>query len=214
MNTAIQATRKTQILEKLELAREIGLTGYVQSLQQELDKNEIMSSTSLKFKPTTRKEVNSKLPKWCLTMSSDNDSKGSVFGGSFAVSCIACLIFGGLIPMIIEIKNKPLANHFSVWSLIVIGCLFIAFTFWYNFVQKLRINSSGIGENGSWKEALPKGAMLAIKEAKEIGMGNFEIHYPIKDGIRINLDPIITAIYKGVMFEVFHWKDGIIRDKE
>ncbi len=60
-----------------------------------------------------------------------------------------------------------------------------------------------------WANNLPYGAMLAMKEAKEKGLVNFHIYYPINQfRQREKTDPVIVG-YSGVrMYEIFAWDDG------
>lgn len=47
-----------------------------------------------------------------------------------------------------------------------------------------------------WKENIPYGALLAVKEAKAAGFTNFQIHFPVTpERQRLKLDPVITGIF-------------------
>jgi len=61
-----------------------------------------------------------------------------------------------------------------------------------------------------WKENIPYGALLAVKEAKEIGITNFQIHFPITEQrARLMVDPLITG-FKGRVVKNVFYTDGVI----
>lgn len=60
----------------------------------------------------------------------------------------------------------------------------------------------------SWTDNMPYGALLAVKEAKDLGFDNFEIFYPEAREQRVMADPVITAIKNQIRFEIFSWDDG------
>lgn len=87
----------------------------------------------------------------------------------------------------------------------------------------------------SWTDRIPTGALYAVKEAKDRGLSDFQIYYPVTERkARIMADPVIVGFYgskqkscpgclycatygglsghkigqKGQMVEVFAWDDG------
>ena len=65
----------------------------------------------------------------------------------------------------------------------------------------------------SWKDNIPYGGLLAVKEAEQKGISGFRIYYPAKRSIedrvieRIKNDPVITGMYNGVECQIFAWDD-------
>ena len=75
----------------------------------------------------------------------------------------------------------------------------------------------------SWEGQLPYGALLAMKEAKKMGIGVFRIYFPVThNGHRIRTDPVIVGkVMKFLKYgsvgnyfcpelEIFSWDDGKI----
>ena len=62
----------------------------------------------------------------------------------------------------------------------------------------------------TWKYGLPYGALLAIQEAKNLGLDDFQIAYPVKHKPILDKDPVIFSSKNGVLYEVFSWADGKI----
>lgn len=60
-------------------------------------------------------------------------------------------------------------------------------------------------EIAEWGFGFPYGALIAIEEAKNLGLETFEIYFPT-----IGKDPVIIGYKFGIMYEIFSWRDGNI----
>lgn len=212
--------------EKLVLARELNLDGYVigkaaeeESKKEAKDKEEaIKELTSMKFKPLTEKDFRF-FPKFKLVKLIRNEWDMPIVLKSFFCSFFG--FFGLMVSLLImkkfNIKNNNVAYFGSVTSyLLSIG---VATFFHYFRFAEVNVASMPLS---LWRDELPYGAFLAIKEAKNAGIkgvnvisaytGNmidigYKIYYP-KAEERVKADPIITGMYKGVEVVIFAWDDS------
>ena len=189
----------TRTEEKLKLAEELGIEGYVQTQKQALKdaiaKEErdavIQELTSMKWKPLTKDSFKF-FPSFVFDWKSFQLGPFETGGNRGFFMLLSYIAF-------------PLAPIGLLLALV--GCL-----------RRVNIASMPLSE---WKDDLPYGALLAVKEAKENGVtklthwGNdFRIYYPRLEARRVNADPIITGLYKGIEVEIFAWDDRKIRPED
>ena len=172
--------------EKYILAKELGLNGYRIRVENE---KLVKEFTNLKFKPITRRQIEKALRKLYFEVS------GEAFMSALFIGMI-----GATISIIPVSEVSPL--------FILLAPLSAVLGFFGRAFQLAEVDSMPLRQ---WQDNLPYGALLATKEAKEAGLGSFQIFYPVKDSARRLLsDPIITGSKNGIDFEVFNWDDGKI----
>ena len=203
----------SHLQEKLEIARELGLMGYVSAQEAKVaearakEEREavIQELTAMKFKPITVKEIANYFPKWAFGWSFDPQTPLGMFlvgiscgvsagiydysHGQYVWPVVVCFIIGGAIGLGLEG---------------LLGC-----------IRRVQIASMPLSK---WTDELPRGALLALKEAKEAGVvahnyGSYTIYYPRLEA-RLKGDPVITGLYKGVEVEIFAWDDKKIRPED
>lgn len=156
--------------EKLELAKELGITSYIAYQESELAKKEreakeksaIEELTRMKFKPITMKEIRAKFPKFGWVAWEDDVSIQLLASFGFSGLGLVAGLLLALINMGITGKdNAPLALVLTPIVVAIIG-LHI-----FNRVRRIQVASMYLN---NWRDNLPYGALLAIKEAKEAGI--------------------------------------------
>lgn len=163
--------------EKLQLAKEVGAHSYADKIETE---KEIKSLVGIKFqKIEDDNYIKSKL------------CRGFIFDfsrGLFGASMIGILLLG-LFGWIL-VKEQILSNIVLFSSMLTVAI--------FGFSSALRRPELESTSLSSWNGQLPYGALLATKEAKEIGMSDFEIYYPCTaKHKRLKRDPMVVGkLYK------------------
>lgn len=185
--------------EKIELAYELGMRDWARA--QESIKKEITYITSMQFKEVTVDEIESRLNKLTFFKDFPADTfRGNVFC-FFFIAGICILI---AVPILFFGKELSGATHSLIASVVSIGIsgLFLLL----NGINRCTTKSMDIED---WKDNIPYGGMLAMKEAKDKGIECFKIFYPVLDKERFKSDPIIVGeLSSGKMVEIFFWDDG------
>ena len=231
----------TRTEEKLRLAEELGIEGYVQTQKQALkdaiarEEREavIKELTGMKWKPLT-KDSFKWFPKW----------KWGGWDTSTAISpltvfTVTAVIVGGVSMLLAAGANQYLniPDNYCWLGVLVVTTLASTIMTAFGFTHKVEVASMPLSD---WKDDLPYGALLAVKEArwsgvvgvpmrKSMGGGavywngesgikpdttSFKIYYPRLEARRVNADPIITGFYKGIEVEIFAWDDKKIRPED
>ena len=183
--------------EKIELANELGLEWGKEMIKELEFKSEVSKLTSMNFKPITRIEIQKRLIK--------NNDLPIILGTILSVIGIALFI---ILPFLHQVKGE----FNAVWLNpgILIG--FIGFLILVTAIESPRVILNRMALK-DWKDNIPYGALLAVKEAKSVGLSNFWIYYPVRAERRMMADPIIVGYLslvdeKDTMFEIFYWDDG------
>ena len=210
----------TRTEEKLKLAEELGIEGYVQAQKQALKdaiaKEEreavIKELTGMKWRPLTEDSFKF-FPKRKFVNRGWFSEPGFLFG--LILSTIPMF----LLTAFLNIMRTNGWVFSGTVTLCVLSCSFIAELLTH--IRRVQVSSMPLSE---WKDDLPYGALLAVKEAKGSGvvgvpmwksMGSgFKIYYPRLEQRRVNADPIITGLYKGIEVEIFAWDDKKIRPED
>ena len=189
--------------EKLDVARAVGLEAQVSLLEHQQHRAEVARLTNLMFRPIEREEIERLIfrnlrrhPRSRLRVV----GRGTLQGGGLG------LLIGGCVGMMETLIQAFVTNTAPptavIWSMGIGGCLGILVGYWrgdlFLDVEKRPLIS--------WPFELPYGALLAVQEAKTIGLTDFHIHYPT---IR-RADPVITGCWKGVKCLVFAWDEGLL----
>lgn len=192
--------------EKIKLAREIGLTRWADvkaddAARETAEKAYIAQMSSMNFKPVTQAEIETMLVKRVFKAFYH---EGGFFMGLFgwaAASTVATLIFYGMSCGMNDPKQWLLAT--AGWASLVGFISFLGCSF-----PKTRVAVKMLSE---WKDNLPYGALLAVKEAKDKGLTHFKIYFP-KLEERVKADPVITGVGVGreTEFMIFAWDDSKI----
>lgn len=146
---------------------------------------EISLLTSLRFKPITLEEIRKKLRVKYKPKTFWKALYDAIFFDYPASVLVACIPIVGQLHVLADAlaNSKKRDSYWSRMSLF------------------------------DWERDIPYGALLAVKEAMEKGVTEFEIYYPVtQESVMLRADPIITG-YIGkpgshTMVEVFAWDDG------
>jgi hypothetical protein len=175
--------------EKIKLAKAVGLKTWAKM------REEVKSLTSLKFKSITLKEIEDKICNKRVFFSNELLLQSPIIilaiPITVAVFCASPTAYGPI----------ALLTPTLLFVLCVFGfCAFRCFHKYY--LELVDLND--------WTDDMPYGAFLALKEAKEAGLGNFVIYYPSTGITRVKADPVIVGYLKNnkTMLEVFAWDDG------
>lgn len=187
--------------EKIELANEIGMGNWADDAIKEINRKKAVNDlTAMKFNPTNEKTIEKKICKNYWGIVSLELSPWSLLVIPAILSIVFGIVFSAGLLIVFSVNIS-----FPVGMLFVLqGIALLARCFWLKpILQKMALKS--------WRDPIPYGAMLAVKEAKEKGIKVFDIYYPVKaDSKRLFADPVITGFYNGVLVEVFSWDDGKI----
>ena len=239
----------SHLQEKLEIARELGLTGYISAQEAKVAEAKakeereavIQELTAMKFKPITMKEIGGYFPKWKWVVGLKDNGIAPIFFG-FGVFVTVSLVFS-----LINTPVFPYVFYAAICGFIVAGGVSAI------DLKKVQIASMPLSD---WRDELPRGALLAVKEAKERGVvgktimqskqvflgdikelnpngilysngprsysmvseevdRGYTIYYPrLASRQRLQGDPVITGLYKGVEVEIFAWDDHKIRPED
>lgn len=211
LQNSVAATRRNKMKtkidyteEKVALARELGLVDCAETMAQ--IKKEIDELTNLKFKPISYNTISKMISKRVFRPFYHEDSR---------TGCIICASIGygsSFLIFLIGLSCSDPKNAFNIlnWgtaltSIPVIGC-FIAASFPKCDRQEKALTS--------WKDPLPRGALLAVKEATVAGLSNFQIHYPVLESRRVLADPVIVGYRKDIKSPllIHAWDDGKVHD--
>lgn len=188
--------------EKLELAKELGLTEYVRSKENIARKKAAVAELSkMSFKPVDE-DTFKFFPKWVFKW------HGNVFFQFFiGIPGIVFLLSGFFAKNLRGLSNQDTMllsiTGGILLAMATLGCLI-------SCIRKVRIGGMFLS---NWTDELPCGALLALKEAKEAGVvgmgydGSYQIYYP-KVEERLKADPVITGMYKGIEVVIFAWDDS------
>lgn len=193
--------------EKLKLAEELGIEQYLKTRKLEQIKKEAVNElTGMKFNPITQNEIEAKITNYIWDWKSLNTSERlpAIILSTFIFGVVAFINY--IIP---EIARIPMHIPAAIWMTIITITTLSCY-------RKTVMREDWIS---SWKDELPYGAFLAIKEAKEKGIDGFygkgrtdsyKIYYPVlaSSRDRLKADPVITGLYKGVEVEIFAWDDS------
>lgn len=185
--------------EKVKLAQELGLHSWAA----------IHGMINMKFKPITHEQISIKLGEgkrhWRLKMVDLNLFELwflAVIGSGFT-TIFSC----GLSSVITGQLNNYHPQLHDVLIGVSVGLIGVVFAFLRSGMCRVRIEGKHLN---LWTDNMPYGALLAVKEAKEAGLTNFYIHYPVLVGERVMADPVIVGQLGNSMYEVFFWDDGTI----
>lgn len=180
--------------EKIEVAKKLNLNRQVSRLKFE------KSSVNLKFKPITLRQINKRL----------NDGKIRVLNKFWLLFPLA---ISGIVGMFVSydlcVSSNDIIRNLSILGFIVSGLLMVVSLVNIVFLdcfEQLRVVARNVTE---FEHSIPYGAMLAMQEAKEKGIENFEIYYPVWGSIfNITDDPIIIGRgYNYQMLEIYAWNE-------
>lgn len=208
--------------EKLAIAKEVGAYGVEKFLANEInDKKTIEKITELNLNITNRILLEKKLcNKYLPNLEGAKSHRSDEFTTYTSMRSIACLsIFVTLIIDMVCSTSRGiiLPLHLIGMAISSVFTLIACFSVY----QKPSLKVIDLED---WREDMPFGALLAIKEAKERGCTDFKVAYPVLDDERITkfrLDPAVIAnkrvkvtseLERTMMVEVFAWEDGKIRD--
>ena len=202
----------TKIEECKKLAQELQLTGTLEHIESLKDAQVL---TALKFRPTTMKEIEAKVlmdvrsstkqiitkSRWTIVLLS--------IGGLFSGVCLGYLLphTGPHLNSIADCAHARMLFLSVLIGMVGLGIGFSLYEpgFWSSFV---RVNILPLK---NWKNGLPYGALLAVLQAKEVGLKEFRIAFPTRaSDCMLEDDPVIYAEKNGVLYEVFAWADGKI----
>jgi len=169
--------------EKAALAQEVGLN-YQADLIKE--KEMLANDVALKFKKTTHQEV-------CDFLIKPYEKRNLKYGSYVVISLLIGTIF---VPCCV-------AWHNLCYFLGVI--IFIPLSAILSFIADVRRVTIQNMEISEWEHELPTGALLAMKEAKAVGIDDFTIYYPT---VAKREDPAITGKKNGRLYLVFLWDDS------
>lgn len=204
MNNETKMVDRTE--EKIALAKELGLKGYVQM------KEEIKILTELKFKPITHEEIAKKIESFYVRFELNEFSLQVLFFSGLVF--FLTTFFGTAYFDTTQAPDWPalkaflgglrLASFIAAIPLVV-GLISL-------FVHRSRSKTMALS---SWKEELPYGALLATKEAVAKGIKDLHIAYPVTatrhaEETRIKADPVIYGYIGNNMVEIFAWDDSKI----
>ena len=175
--------------EKMALAEELGMGQWKSTRQEKLDEAKAVKElTGLKFKQTTEKEVESKLRKFCWNGVPKFDGVPIYINPfSIALFVVGLVSFGIYVAPTV---GPPVLGFVSVVFMSLSAALSIFLTL--RGFRNCDVDNMSINR---WTDNIPYGAMLAMKEAKEMGVEDFKIYYPTKhkQPVRIMIDPIIVG---------------------
>lgn len=166
--------------EKIELAKELGLYGYISFKEQ----------FNLKFKATTWEDAGKKVGSGKIIFKPHINFEAFII----IMICIGISLLSTL--------NHSHSNVFFE-TFVYGGSLLTAMCF---ILFDKVVSTAMLLER--WKSELPYGALLAAKEAQEQGISEFHIVYPILQSKRLLEDPVIVGFKDSIMYEIFAWDDG------
>ncbi|HEY5234965.1 MAG TPA: hypothetical protein VIJ14_02205 [Rhabdochlamydiaceae bacterium] len=192
--------------EKVALANELGLEKCAYALLAEKEaKKEVEELTKLRFKPIDRKKIEHMLKKRIFKFFHHTNFYGEFIG----VTIVSGIFFG--IDLLFRVVD-PHAPHNIAF--LILGSLLGTMSFFLfarSSFPKCEAHGKLLSE---WDETLPRGALLAVKEAKEAGLADFRIFYPVLESKRVRTDPIITGKKPGskIALLVHAWDDGKVHE--
>jgi len=199
--------------EKVALAKELGLDRCAEALMakklsEEQTRKEVAELTNLKFKPISKPQIEKMLNNRVFKHMHHTENILGIIWSSVGVA-----FFLG-IDAIVHITTK---SHFDKGDVTILSlgtaCVVIDALLYFH-ASFPKMVTSGM-KLTSWAESLPRGALLAVKEAKEAGLADFNIYYPTLEGRRVyKADPVITGKKPGITSSlmVHAWDDGKVRD--
>lgn len=179
--------------EKVALAKELGLHSWAK----------IHGMMNMKFKPLNRRDARRRL----------NDGKIMWRKELLIFDAFQSLTIGGaaftLSAVLLAVTASSSPHLSPKWLLLspVAGALGVVFMYLRSGICEVSVERMSLE---MWNDNIPYGGLLAVKEAKDIGMSNFQIYYPTIVSRRLMSDPIITGMINDVEYEVFYWDDGTI----
>lgn len=197
-----------KIEEKIRLMEEVGMKFAAHNMIKKIEmEKEAKEMSSLKFHPTTEEEIHNKLIR-PINHKEKMKRLWTFFGCSMAA--IALIVWAVNTNSVVEM-NPVKALHTCLGVALLISLPGIWTLNFYTGLDSslMYLNSTPLQ---LWEHNIPYGACLAIKEAKQKGLEEFQIWYPSKSPqFKPGDDPVITAKTKyGLMVEVFAWDDGVV----
>lgn len=200
--------------EKVGIARELGLAGYIKTKERAAQDALIAKElTKMSFKPISDEEIEKKICHrvWDWgTIEVDSDAYAAWIGTPTIVLLTSMIITSSI--QYWEGFKRTIFIGLPIYFLL----LGLAFLSCY---RRTKVKTIPICQ---WRDELPYGALLAMKEAREAGIAGmdgydspiddpsrYQIHYPgyASSFDRVKADPVITGLYKGVQVEIFAWDD-------
>lgn len=194
--------------EKIELAKQLCLKGYVRAKEEEKAvKKAIRDLTGMSFKPISEGEIEKKITSRVWDFNSFRTSEARSAALSASTASFVCIFVIALFYGYLGQAWKALAVY-PVFLLVLLASCY----------RKTKVQDMYICE---WQEELPYGALLAMKEAKEKGVAGvrglgpemYKIYYPVYASSidrRVKEDPVIVGYFNGVLVEIFAWDDSKI----
>jgi len=190
--------------EKIALARELGLQDCANTMAT--IKQEVDFLTKINFKPISETQLDKMVEKRVFRFMYHDEFKSCCYG-TLAIGNVIAVFMGVMIGVCTTLK---MGFQWGVGlELTTITLAFIAFVC-CSFPKCNRSTKSLL----TWADPLPRGALLAVKEAKDAGLMGFEIHYPKLEDRRVMTDPVICGYKKGISSRlmIHAWDDGKVHD--
>ena len=178
--TTINLEEKLTVAKELKLEKQISLLQYRKGM------------FDLKFKQITFEQIQSRLKFARFRLS------------HFIFSCCGFLIsFSPFIVVIVGIYKECSANT-VFWTLLTLSGLLIICSAHFS-IQRTRVKNCWVND---FKEEIPFGGLLALKEASEKDIVAHRVWFPVWDTER-HSDPIITGVApNGDWVEIYAWNEN------
>lgn len=194
--------------EKLAIANELGLPRCAAALIAEKEaKREVEELTNLKFKAIDREKIDKMINKRIFRPFYHTNLKAEFMFLS-VLSCVFYAFWG------VHQAVAPHDPNHGAGAFMIMGDIFgtiSAFIFIRSSFPKCAARGMLLKD---WEWTLPRGALLALKEAKDAGLDNFKIFYPVLEEKRVKVDPVIVGYKPGIKtaLMVHAWDDGKVHD--
>lgn len=205
------------LTERVELMEKHGMVQAVAGLKFKAEQEAALKEAlSLKFKPVTQAEVISRLRfygwAWERCWRRSHESQAWVVLAPIAA---VSFVLGSWLYGATKAAGDW-AILFGLFTVIfgvsaILSVLTMLFFFLHGVWRTKVENVSLI----NWRHDMPYGALLAVQEAKEKGIKDFQVWFPIKDENYsmvpvLDHDPIITGMLKGIRVEVYAWNEKTV----
>lgn len=190
------------IEEKMRLMKEIGMESAVSAIEQKARMlEEAKRLTEMKFRPTSEKEIRRKI---CgLYFIKETVTPERIIFPIIRI-CVAVLITALAALFTINKFRGPEWLWSAFFAGGIAGLIFSFFG----------LSEMEMKNLPDWTENIPYGALLAVKEARQAGLRDFTIYFPVTERrARVMADPVIVGythrdVYRNNPYEVFAWDDG------
>jgi len=203
--------------EKLEIAKEIGMNGYIRAKSDESQfKETVKEIIAMNFKSVAQKDITKFLTKivwdknrYYHVLADGSKQLGDALIFSIMASVVVSIVFSSAI---LACGGDPEFNAVTFCISFFSMLIFIWGGIYIHGFAKCHVASASLSE---YSDDMPYDAFLTVKEAEKRGVTNFKIYYqcmPDKHvrSIRIHGYSVITGVYNGVECLIFAWNDGKI----